>query len=323
MMKIGLFGSEALLRPHVEAYKTLNIGVTAAGESNGGAAPWIASALGCPQAASLEDMITNHSIEVVHIAAEPHAQAAFVAEALQNKLHVVCEMPMAPTALEANRLLRLAADQGVKLLPSRVTRYAPDYAAAKDRLDSGSLGSPAVVRMERVVAKPDDPHAERSVILEEMVKDIDYLIWCFGPVQRVMGKSTKGRVSDAGEHALVTLRLGNGVIAHLEAGWSPHNRESRWALEISCRSGMITHDSRTSQGLTVDGGDVAKPLAGPDSWLLVRNAYARHLEAVVAQLNGAAAWDTQSEPMVLAAVEAVLDSVRSGDMVTVSGEVKA
>lgn len=323
-MKIGLVGSKALLQPHVEAYKALGVTVTAAADWQNQPAAWMCEELNCQPAASLGDMLAECALDMVHIAADPASQMVLAAEALTHGVHVVCEVPLAPSASATQQLLAMAAEHNVRLLPARVNRFGPEYAAAKERLDGGSLGTPAVVRTERVLPIPDELSGDRSIIREEMIKDIDFLVWCFGPVQRVMARSTQGRRHEAGEHALLTMRMANGVIVHLEAGWSSHVQEPRWALEISCRSGMIVHDSRASQGLALDGRALDKSLAGPDSWLLMKNAYIRHLEAVLQCLNAVDnCWDEHSEIAVMAAVDAALQSVTSSEMVLVQGEVQA
>jgi predicted dehydrogenase len=51
--------------------------------------------------------------------------------------HVLCEMPLAPRASEAERLGKEAEKAGATLMPVLNFRFAPNYVKAKELIDAG------------------------------------------------------------------------------------------------------------------------------------------------------------------------------------------
>src|SRR5262249_29677479 len=104
--------------------------------------------------------------------------------------------------------------------------------------------------------------------------DLDWLLWCFGPITRVYAHSLTGKGVPGLDYALLTLRHASGVVAHVEGMWgSPTGFGT--AFEIAGDGGLLTHDSRRTPTLTRalrpgGGGGAASaasalgPLSGQD-----------------------------------------------------------
>src|ERR1700675_1380365 len=95
---------------HVEALRRIGVNVRGVLGSKPGRGAARASALGVPKAfASLDDLLADPSVEVVHVTSPndlhlPHAKAALAAGR-----HVGCEKPLAMSAIESAELVELAA----------------------------------------------------------------------------------------------------------------------------------------------------------------------------------------------------------------------
>ena len=57
--------------------------------------------------------------------------------------HVICEKPLARTVAQGQEMIAACQQAGVKLLVGHVVRFFPEYALAKQTVESGSIGKPA------------------------------------------------------------------------------------------------------------------------------------------------------------------------------------
>jgi len=329
-VQIGLIGCGSAAWAQAKAYHSLQLPVAAAADPDEKAAQDLAAYLGADAYPSLEKLLSSTDVDMLHICAPTSLHAKLVREGLEAGKHVLCEAPLTLDAETAKALVDLAEKGKRQLAVGHVFRYAPEYEAAKNQLEQGHLGSPAVVRTSRSRRTPigwqrwyQDARLSGGVILDSMLHDLDFLIWCFGQPKRILVKTTRGRGLQGMEHALATVRMKNGVIAHMEAGWSNTSNADYTAFEISTRSGMISHDSREVKGLEIDGVQNPWVTHGPASDLLVQNAYERQLQDVVRcfAANGKPRCTGRDALQTMQAGEAALASVAANSVIHLAQEV--
>jgi predicted dehydrogenase len=78
--------------------------------------------------------------------------AAMLAAAVESGAHVYCEKPFVRTPAEADRVLALAADRGVKIAVAHVSRAFGALAAIRALVDTGAIGR---LRLLRAYGKCD------------------------------------------------------------------------------------------------------------------------------------------------------------------------
>ncbi|NWB91977.1 Gfo/Idh/MocA family protein [Pseudomonas agarici] len=90
---------------------------------------------------SLEAVMADPSVEVVHICS-PNAYHLPAAEAaLKAGKHVICEKPLATTLADAQVLASLATERGLVATVPFVYRYHPMVREARARVQSGDIGA--------------------------------------------------------------------------------------------------------------------------------------------------------------------------------------
>ena len=94
---------------HVEALRRIGVPVHGIVGSSPGRAAERARALGVPAYESLDAMLADDRVRVVHVASPNHLHHPQASAALAAGRHVVCEKPLATTAVESAELVRLAA----------------------------------------------------------------------------------------------------------------------------------------------------------------------------------------------------------------------
>ena len=138
---VGVAGTGFIGPAHIEGLRRNGIRVLGLVGSTGEKAGQKAAELGIPRAYdSLDEMLADTEIDVVHLATpnhlhHPHAKAALVAGK-----HVVCEKPLAMTSNESGELVQLAAEKQLVNAVNFNIRMYPLVHQARSMVQNGELG---------------------------------------------------------------------------------------------------------------------------------------------------------------------------------------
>jgi predicted dehydrogenase len=138
---VGVAGTGFIGPAHVEGLARNGIHVLGLAERTREKAEEKAADLGIPRIyGSLEEMLADPDIDVVHLATpnylhHPHARSALLAGK-----HVICEKPLAMTSAESSELLQLAAKLGLVNAVNFNIRMYPMVQQARSMVQSGELG---------------------------------------------------------------------------------------------------------------------------------------------------------------------------------------
>jgi len=131
---------------HVEALRRIGVnvlGVLGSSPERGAAR---ADALGVARAyASLDDLLADDAVDVVHVTSPNDLHVSQAAAALRAGKHVVCEKPLAMTAEESGGLVELAASTGLVNATNFNIRYYPLNQHARSLVADGGLGDVRLV----------------------------------------------------------------------------------------------------------------------------------------------------------------------------------
>jgi UDP-N-acetylglucosamine 3-dehydrogenase len=205
--------------------------------------------------ASAEEICAADDIDLVVVATPTYLHATHAIAAARAGKHVFCEKPLARTLADAEAMVRAADDARVTLAVGHVVRFFPEYRQAKELLDAGTLGRPAIVTMTRgnfAVGSARgwylDEDKSGGVVLDLMLHDLDTVRWWFGEPSRIYARRFKG--NGGLEYALATIRYDDRPIVQVEASWAEH-AGFRTGFELRGDRGMIVHDSRTASPIAL------------------------------------------------------------------------
>ncbi len=126
---------------HVEALRRLGVTVTGVLGVDQEESETARAALGLPRAyESLDEVCADGAVDVVHLAVPNVLHYEFAAKALNAGKHVMCEKPLAMTALQSAELVELAASKGVAAGVCYNIRFYPVNLEARDMAARGELG---------------------------------------------------------------------------------------------------------------------------------------------------------------------------------------
>jgi len=197
-------------------------------------------------------------IDAVVVAVPTNAHIEMTESVLRAGKSAFCEKPLALSVADCEALmktLQLSSESSQRpliLAVGHVIRFFPEYAQARQQVQSGAIGEVAVARTRRAGDYPKAPwFADESksggVLFDLLIHDLDFLLWTLGPVERVYAKI--GR-SEGVEYASVVLRHRSGAISQSDGLWGDPAGFST-SFEFAGDAGLITFDSRTASTVTI------------------------------------------------------------------------
>jgi predicted dehydrogenase len=199
---------------------------------------------------NFEAMLAN--VDVVDICTPTHLHHEMVLRAAAAGKDIVCEKPLARTVAQGQEMMAACRSAGVKLLVAHVVRFFPEYAQAKNAVENGDIGRPAVVRLTRGTFRPKkaadnwfvDFEKSGGMMLDLMIHDFDYARWVAGEVESVYAKNITSTQPDAPiDYGLAILKHRSGAISHVEGSWAYPPPLFRTRLEIAGSDGFLEFDS--------------------------------------------------------------------------------
>lgn len=140
-IKVGVVGTGFIGPAHIEALRRLpNIEVAALCEVNIELATQKAAQLGIERPCTFEQLLAMEDIQCVHICTPNFLHYSQSKAALLAGKHVVCEKPLAKDLVEAEELVKIAAETGLVNAVHFNLRYYPLVRQMKTMREKGELG---------------------------------------------------------------------------------------------------------------------------------------------------------------------------------------
>lgn len=167
---IALIGCGGITRHHLTAYQRAGYAVVALCDIDEARARERQREF-FPEATVYTDaheVLRRDDIEVVDVATHPAERVALLQAALQARKHVLSQKPFVLDLDDGERLVELAARQGVKLAVNQNGRWAPHVAYMRGLLSAGVLGEISSVDMS--------VHWDHNWVVDTVFDSIDDLV---------------------------------------------------------------------------------------------------------------------------------------------------
>jgi predicted dehydrogenase len=252
MLRIGLLGCGTMGKTHAHAYAAIfNAQVVAVCDIRKEQRDNLAHMLDCSAYDCFESMLADQELDIVDICLPTYLHKEYAVRAMEKKLHVFCEKPIALSLEDAQAMIDTAKKEHVKLTVGHVLRFFQEYETLKKSIDQGRIGTLRLIRTIRNQAFPpwswehwyQDITKSGGPEVDLAIHDYDWILSQLGPVSRVYAKNY-GDSKESQMHSLAILRLANGAMAHVEASWAmPKGIEFRTAFELIGTDGQLCYDS--------------------------------------------------------------------------------
>lgn len=261
MQQVGLVGSGLMATTHAERYRSITEAEVVAVASLDDNLPEFVSQH-APKADAYRDaetMFDEADVSVVDLCTPTPTHQPLVEAAAKRGLGIFCEKPIARTMDGANAIVEAVHEADVPFMTGHVLRYFPEYETAKERIDRGEIGTPSILRTERLATPPTygsdgwfaDTDQSGGALLDLAIHDFDLLRWVAGEVDHVFARASTW--NDDGvhrEHAAVTLRFENGALGFVEVSWA-YGDDAPFTMtyEFAGDEGLLEFDSRAESSL--------------------------------------------------------------------------
>jgi len=199
---------------------------------------------GVPYHTDYRQLLARDDLTGVYVGTEPTRHLEVVAEAAAHGKHVLCDKPIALTLEEADEIIRLAREAGVKLMVPFNPRFQLPLMKVKEALESGEAGeliSVFAIKYGKLPTKIPGPtdygwlidpeQAGGGGFLDIGIHAVDALRWLAGS-EAVRIYAHVGNVLYEGlpvdDIGMMTVEFENGVVGALSAGWANPDSYPTW-----------------------------------------------------------------------------------------------
>ena len=173
-----------------------------------------------------EELIQDPSVEAVIIVSPTCTHRQIAEAALSRGKPVFCEKPLSVTLEDSTALRDLVGRSEPLFQMGFMRRYDPGYAAAKARIEEGTLGRSVLFKSSsRDPYRPSleylNPESSGGIFVDMGIHDFDLALWFMGPVREVFSSGGVlvypeiGEIGDI-DNAVVNLQFESGAIGQVD-----------------------------------------------------------------------------------------------------------
>ena len=184
------------------------------------------------------------AVDVVDIVTPTVSHYDCAVNAIKQSKHIFVEKPISSTVAEANTLIELVAEAGVKVQVGHVERFNPAFLSVKSEIDH-----PMFIETHRL-AQFNPRGTDVPVVLDLMIHDIDIVLHTIHSEVKRVHASGVNVVSDTPDIANARIEFMNGAVANLTA--------SRISLKNMRKSRFFQRDAYIAVDFLEKSAEVVK-----------------------------------------------------------------
>ncbi len=205
-------------------------------------------------------LLADPTVDLVDLCVPSPDHASWAIRALEAGKHVLVEKPIALTSADADAMLAAAARSGRMLMVGHVLPFFPEFAYARELIESGRYGSVRAAHFKRVIARSDraaDADAGGGPAVDLHIHDTHYIALVCGVPTAVR---SRGVIDGASVIHLTTQYLyddPNLAVSALAGSLSQAGRSFTHGFEFYLDRATISYEFASFAGQ----GHLAIPLS--------------------------------------------------------------
>jgi UDP-N-acetyl-2-amino-2-deoxyglucuronate dehydrogenase len=307
-VKVGLIGAGGISETHARAATQIEgVRIVAVHGANDTKAATLAAAYGADACRTLEELLAR-PMDFVIIGSPSGVHAGQAIAAVRRGVHVLVEKPLDTKAARIDELIAEADRARATIGVCFQDRLTPDLVEMKRAIDAGEIGTPVSISGRVTWYRPPEYYGSSrwrgtwtldggGVLMNQAIHTIDSLLWMFGPVARVIGRTaTRLHRIEVEDTASALLEFESGALGTIDASTASFPGLPR-RIEATGTKGTLVHEQEARPALVAD----ATP-------------HQRLIEDFIAAIRtgGAPACGGREGRRSVALVEAIYRSARSG-----------
>ncbi len=231
--------------------------------------------------ADYRELLALDEIDAVYISATPETTHYPIArDCLAAGKHVFLEKPIALELSEADELIALARQRGLKFTIGYSQRFNPKFAYVRKTLRDGTIGRPVSALVSRHLSRSLGKKISGRVKLSpaameathDLDHDLDFVLWCLEPARpvRVYSQQNFGAFQEASGSPVadtqwITVTMDSGLSFVIGAGWSLPlgypNFSTTWIEFVGTEGAVMVDDSHRDVVLNTVNKGMVLPLS--------------------------------------------------------------
>ncbi len=200
-----------------------------------------------------EELLRNEQLDFIDIITDVDTHARFTELGAKYGVDVICQKPMAPSYAQAQSMMKMTKDAGVKYYVHENYRWQPQFRRVKEILDTGLIGKPFRCKTAFNTAfpvfetQPFLAELEEFALTDQGSHQFDVLRFLFGEAESIYTQIQTVNPTIKGEDVATSLiRMKNGVVCIQEISFSSpleHEIFPQTLLLIEGNKGSIRLDA--------------------------------------------------------------------------------
>ena len=221
------------------------------------------------------ELLRRADVDAIFVSATPETtHYPITRDCLLARKHTLLEKPMGLALKEADEMMALAREAGLKLTIGYTQRFNPKYAYVKQCVADGTVGVPVTALVSRNVSRSIGNkiggRIRLSPAMMEATHDIDFILWCLEGVKPVRVYSEAVYRIMEQTHGVpdcqwIMVTMADGTAFTIGAGWAlppgyPHF--STTTIEfVGTEGALLIDDSHRDIVLNTMKGGMVLPLS--------------------------------------------------------------
>ncbi|WP_207696202.1 hypothetical protein DOK67_0002067 [Enterococcus sp. DIV0212c] len=209
---------------------------------------------------SLEEVLTDETIEAVLIATPNDSHKDLAIKALNAGKHVVCEKPVTMNVEELDEILKVAKETGKTFMVHQNRRWDPDFLITRELYKNQQIGELFQIetRVQGANGIPGDWRHELKhgggMLLDWGVHLLDQLLFLVDSRIEKVSADLSYILGDEVDDGFITyIIFENGVRAIIEVGTTNYTKLPRWYLK-GTKGTAIIQDWDSSGEMVIESG---------------------------------------------------------------------
>ncbi len=233
----------------------------------------------------LGKMLAEAKLDAVSICTPTYLHSEMVVKALEAGVDVLCEKPMALSVEQCEAMIDAQKKSGKRLQVGHCIRFWPEWAKAKEVIDSGEYGKVKTISFRRLSLTPVwtwdnwmmDSSKSGGALIDLHIHDSDFVQYLFGMPKAVFSRGAKGPSGGYG-HVVTHYIYGDEKVVTAEGGWIMDDGFGfNMAYTAVLEKASIVYDLATQPvfGILSGGENVACELPAGDAYVLEIDNFVR------------------------------------------------
>lgn len=218
-LKVGIIGTGNMGLKHVRTYASIpDVEVVSIAERNQSLGETVSKNFKTKYYSSYQEMLKNESFDAVSICTPTQYHYEVTKFAINKKINVLLEKPIAMEYKHGVSLLSLAKKNKVKFLVGHTERFNPAVVKVKEMIENKELGSIIAIMIRRVGGFPSQI-TESNIAVDLSIHDIDIANFLLNetPIEVNVNKR-KSHITRREDSAEFFLKY-KKTSAYLQANW--------------------------------------------------------------------------------------------------------